>query len=690
MTRKILAFDHEAIHAGNRGLSIDAEAVQVKVDALLSSMTLGQKFHEIRGTQAQPIAGLYHAGGNEELGIPTFRMVDGPRGARTGKATAFPVAIARAATFNVELERDVGRAIGLEVAARGGNVLLAPTINLLRHPGWGRAQETYSEDTFHTGAMGAAFISGVQNHVLASPKHFAANNVEFTRFEMSANLPPRVLHEIYLPHFKRAVQEAGAASVMSAYNKVNDIYCGENAGLLTNILREDWGFKGFVESDWFLGTRSTAPALNSGMDIEMPAPYRYTDDNLIDAIEAGDLTEETITRSAGRALFMKLGWQLDKLEVPPESVVECDDHLALARTAAEQSMVLLRNQGDLLPLADSLDVAVVGDLADWANLGDRGSSFVTSTNVVTPLDGIRARASKVTYYPSDADFSALANHDVAVVVAGLTYKEEGEFIPTQQQEAEGSELARGGDRANLELPDHQIDLIIRASAAASQVVVVLEGGSAIQVNGWLDKADAILMAWYPGCQGGHAVARVLFGDVCPSGRLPITVPVSMEQLVPWDIESLSVDHELLQGYKFVDANNETPAFPFGFGLSYTSFDADNLFVERFDNGFEVNVDLTNAGSVAGATVAQLYVGYRNSSVVRPVKELKGFGRVELEPQEMATLVFELEDADLAYYDEATRTWVLEPAGYIFHIGFSSMDVPLSQEWLLGAEGFEPV
>ncbi len=231
--KRVLAFDAAAIHRGNKGLDLDHAAIADEVDALLSRMTQAQKINELRGSAPRPVDGLYYAGGDESLGLPPYKMVDGPRGARAGNATAFPVAIARAATFDVELERRVGVAIGLEVAAKGGNVLLAPTINLLRHPGWGRAQETYSEDTHHMGAMAVAFISGAQNHVLTSPKHFALNNLENTRFEMSAEVGLRALHELYLPHFKRCVVEAAAASVMSAYNKVNGVYCGEHPQLLT-------------------------------------------------------------------------------------------------------------------------------------------------------------------------------------------------------------------------------------------------------------------------------------------------------------------------------------------------------------------------------------------------------------------------------------------------------------------------
>jgi beta-glucosidase len=682
--KRILAFDASAIHRGNKGLAIDHANVAREVDALLARMTLAQKINELRGHAPRPVEGLYYAGGDESLGLPPYKMVDGPRGARAGTATAFPVAIARAATFDVELERRVGFAIGLEVAAKGGNVLLAPTINLLRHPGWGRAQETYSEDPHHMGAMAVAFISGAQNHVLTSPKHFALNNLENTRFDMSANVGMRALHEVYLPHFKRCVVEAAAASVMSAYNKLNGVYCGEHPQLLTHILRELWGFKGFVESDWFLGARSTAAALNAGLDIEMPAPYRFDDDRLASALAAGELSEAAIHRNARNAVYQKLAWRLADQRKPDAAVVECAAHVELARQVAEQSMVLLKNTDALLPLDNrsGLRIAVVGDLADMINLGDRGSSFVTSSAVTTPLAGLRALAEQTTlvHFPSDADFSGLGDFDVTIVVAGLTYKDEGEFIPVAQQEAEGSELARGGDRADLALPERERNLIERAARASTKTVVVLEGGSAILVDEWLDSVDALLMAWYPGREGGHAIANVLFGVVNPSGRLPVSFPTSMDQLMPWDVTALSVDHDLLHGYRYLDHHGYEPSFEFGFGLSYTTFALSALEMKRNGAGFVISVQVTNTGARAGAVVAQLYVGAAESRVIRVKNELKGFGRVPLAVNEAAVLEFELCDADLRYFDADADDWRLESCIYRFSVGTSSRDLSLTARW----------
>ena len=696
MTKQIIAFDKEQIHAGNKGLAIDHDAVAMRVDALLSTMTLAQKINQIRGLQPETIDGLYHAGADDELNIAPFKMVDGPRGARTGKATAFPVSIARAATFNVALERRVGMAIGREVAARGGNVLLAPTINLLRHPGWGRAQETYSEDTYHTGAMGVAFVSGTQNYVLASPKHLAVNNVEITRFDMSAEVSPRVLHEVYLPHFKRCVIEGAAASIMSAYNKLNGVYCGENETLLTTILRDDWGFRGFVESDWFLGARSTAASLNAGMDIEMPAGFRFSDEKIQTAIENGELDEATINCAAARVLHQKLGWNLEAMaeNSPDPKVIECAAHLALAREVAQQSMVLLKNQNQVLPISvvkkgtqptnnsSPLSIAIVGHLANTINLGDRGSSMVTPTEAITPLAGILSHIEdhdchcRVDFV--EDEFSRLSHYDMCIAVVGFTYREEGEFIPTQQVEAGNEGLARGGDRESLTLPEGQRSIIEAATKHAKKTIVVLEGGSAVQVRDWIDKVDALLMAWYPGCRGGEAIADVLFGTINPSGKLPVTIPKQLDQLPPFDLASLEVEHGFLQGYRYL-GNNE-PEFPFGFGLSYTRFTLDGLYLRRQANGFQVTVDVTNIGDVAGATVPQIYLSNRNSTILRANITLKGFGRVNLEPGETASVIFEVTDQILAYYDEASLSWRMEPCEYTFGCGFDSATMLLEASW----------
>ena len=665
------------------------EQIEAKVCHLLAQMSLEEKVAQMSG-DAPLLSGMLEmmrgyntrpirAGENRRLGLPGIRFSDGPRGVVMYHSTCFPVSMARGATWDTDLEARVGDAIGVEARSQGANFFGGVCINLLRHPAWGRAQETYGEDPYHLGEMGAALVRGVQRHVMACVKHYALNSIENTRFKVDVRVDERTLREVYLPHFKRCLDE-GAAAVMSAYNKVNGVYCGENAQLLTHILRERWGFKGFVESDWFLGTRSTAPALNAGLDIEMPGAYRFADEKIELALAAGELTEAVIHRNARSAVYQKIAWRLADQVAPDAAVVECDAHVELARTVAEQSLVLLKNDNDLLPLRNrsGLRIAVVGDLADVVNLGDRGSSFVTSSAVTTPLVGLRALAEQTTlsHFPTDADFAVLRDFDVTIVVAGLTYRDEGEFIPVAQQEAEGSDLARGGDRADLALPELERNLIERAARASTKTVVVLEGGSAILVDPWIDLVDALLMVWYPGREGGHAIANVIFGDANPSGRLPVSFPRSMDQLMPWDVAALSVEHDLLHGYRYLDHHGSEPAFPFGFGLSYTTFAMSHFEVLRGDASFRLSVRVENTGARAGATVAQVYVGCEGSQVLRAKNELKGFGRVELEPNEVAVIDFEIADEDLRYFDERADDWRLEACIYRFSVGFSSRDLPL--------------
>ncbi|HMJ11539.1 MAG TPA: glycoside hydrolase family 3 C-terminal domain-containing protein, partial [Polyangiaceae bacterium] len=521
----IAALDPNALLAGNRALICDHTAVEARVEAWLSAMTLEDKIFEMHGRAISAVNGFYEAGGNERLGIPMFRMVDGPRGVRSGNASAFPVGMARGATWDPELERRVGLAIASEVAAKGGNVLLAPTMNLLRHPGWGRAQETYSEDPFHMGSMALGFIGGAQNYVLASAKHFAANSIENTRFTVSANLSARTLHEVYLPHFRRAVVQGKVASVMSSYNKVNGSYAAENHELLTNILKQDWGFEGFVESDWVLGVRSTVPSALAGLDMEMPLPIYYGP-KLLEAVNAGQVDVSIIDAAVRRILRQKACFDLDRPPALDPSVVESREHVELAREVAEKSLVLLKNTDRTLPLSGgSRRIAVIGALADVANLGDRGSSSVTPSSSISPYAGLRAefgedRLLLLAKNELTADeLQQIAEADVAVVVAGLTFREEGEFIPISQEE-EG--LARGGDRASLELPAEQTALVRQVAERARRTVVILEAGSAVIVEPWIDSVHALLMAWYPGMEGGAAIAGVLSGRVNPSGKLPVT------------------------------------------------------------------------------------------------------------------------------------------------------------------------
>ncbi len=654
--------------------------IEAKVSSLLGKMTLEEKIDQMHGTSIIPVAGMYETPINDRLGIPSFKMIDGPRGVRVGKATTFPVGMARGATWDPDLEKKIGEAMGQELAAKGGNVLLAPTINILRHPAWGRAQETYGEDTFHVGTMGAAFIEGAQAHVIADAKHFAANSIEDTRFDVDVTLDERTLREIYLRQFKQAI-DAGVGSVMDAYNLVDGQYCTENAHLNNEILRDDWGYKYFVVSDWTLATRSVAGAAMGGLDVEMP-DGSHLGDPLLQAVQNGEVSTDVIDAAVRRILRTKFTFKLDQPEQVSADVVESKDHTDLTLTAEREAIVLLKNDTATLPLAkDGKSIAVVGELADTPNLGDKGSSNAVPSWSITPLAGLQDRAgtTSVQYVPGPtlaaADQATISGADAAVVVVGLTYVDEGENI--------GGLNGGGGDRhdLSLKLSQEQEDMIHAVAAQNPHTVVVVEGGSAIVMRPWLDEVPAVLMAWYPGQEGGHAIADVLFGDTNPSGKLPLTIPTDVSELPPFDNTSKAVTYDFLHGYRYVDDKGTDPEFPFGFGLSYTTFSYANLRLDSTtvasDGTVTASVDVTNAGSVAGDEVAELYVGYTGSSVPRAKHDLKAFERVHLDAGETRTVDLPIKAGDLAYWDDATSAWIVEPIAYSVDVGGSERDLPLS-------------
>jgi beta-glucosidase len=663
--------------------------VEERVDALLSQMTVEEKVAQMAGESLIPVSdgvSLWSAPGVERLAVPPFRMSDGPRGVTSVEgATTFPVGVARGATWRPEIEQRVGAAMGRELRAIGGNVLLAPTINNLRHPSWGRSQETYGEDVQHLSRMAVAFVRGVQEYVLANPKHYAANSIEDTRFDVDVTVDERTLREIYLPHFRAAVLEGDAASVMSAYNSVNGQFCGENEHLLKQILKTDWGFDGFVLSDWIFGTHSTLGSALNGLDLEMPIPQVYGE-ALLAAVHDGDVPESVIDDAVRRMLRKKLQHGLDQPSNLDESVLANDEHLALAREAAVEGSVLLKNEASALPLDMSAleHIAVVGLLADTPNTGDNGSSNTKPAFVVTPLQGIQDAVGDevaVEHIGKDVlgaeDLALIAAADAVIVVTGLTAEDEGES------------LIGAGDRLDLGLSAERVKLIQDAAAANDRAIVVLEGGGAITMGEWLTDIEALLMAWYPGQMGGHAVADLLFGNANPSGKLPITFPTGLDQLPPFDNESLEVTYDYFHGYRYVDRNASTPEFPFGFGLSYTTFTVDNLQASQTEaNAGDVvrfRVDVTNTGSVAGAEVVQLYVSYPDSAVMRSERELKGFAKVALGPNETQTVEIAMPVNDLAYYDVSGGVWTLEGLEHEIHAGTSSRDLPLSTTLSVAAE-----
>ncbi|MGM0404085.1 MAG: beta-glucosidase [Thermodesulfobacteriota bacterium] len=674
--------------------SLSDEQIQEKARAILSQMTMAEKIDQMSGDipMFPGILGLlfaynkrpYPAGENRRLGIPGIRFSDGPRGVVMYRSTCFPVAMARGATWDPDLEERIGDAIGVEARSQGANFFGGVCINLLRHPAWGRAQETYGEDPHHLGELGAAMVRGAQRHVMACVKHYAANSMENARFTVDVRINERALREVYLPHFKRCVDE-GAASVMSAYNRVNGNHCGHNRRLLTEILKKEWGFDGFVISDFLLGIRDTVAAAAGGMDIEMPFTWHFGR-RLLRQVRKGRVPEERIDDAVLRILRQKL--RFAKIGEPSRygrHAVGCEAHRRLAREAAVKSMVLLKNDpmGDqykpLLPIDATKvkTIAIIGKLAHAKNIGDTGSSMVRPPYVITVLEGIRAAVSpeiKIIHHKGsnlNSAAHAAQNADMVIIVAGYTHRQEGEYFPFPP---------KGGDRDVLTLTPHDEDLIGRVVRANPRTAVVLMGGSAIVTENWRHKAPAILMAWYPGMEGGHAIADILFGKVNTGGRLPCVFPRSAAQLPFFDRKAKSIEYGLYHGYRLMDKKHHEPAFAFGFGLSYTTFTYSNLRLDSSEIGMDgslgITIDITNNGSMAGDEVVQLYVEYTNATIDRPDKELKGFRRIRLKPGETRAVEFTLSARQLSFYDEKNAKWIVEAVSYRIYVGKSSSHTDL--------------
>jgi len=654
------------------------QAVEGRIDDLIAQMTLEEKVAQMTGG-GSPVAGTWRTAELPALDIPGFRMIDGPRGvsglAGAGNATAFPVGIARGASWDPSLEERIGEAIGIEARGVGASVILAPVTTVIRHPRWGRCQETYGEDPLHIGRMGVGFVRGAQRHVIASAKHYALNSIEDTRFTVDVSVDERTMREIYLPHFDMVVNDGDAASIMSAYNLVNGLYCAENSPLL-DILKDEFDFRGFVESDWILGTRSTVASALAGLDIEMPSPIFYGP-ALVTAVNNSDVPVAAIDEAVRRILRTQLCFRLDTdPPVVDPSQLETPEHVALALEAAHESIVLLRNEGGALPLdRGSLStIAVTGPLADAENIGDTGSSNVMPSAIVTVLEGMQNRAGGVTIEhvadpTSVPGQAAIAAADAVVMVTGFTAADEGES------------LIGAGDRDTYPLPSDREQLIIDVAALNARTIVVLEGGSAIGVEAWFADVEALLMAWYPGMEGGNAVADIVFGDVNPSGKMPLVVARLESDLPPFVNDQDDVTYDYYHGYRLLDRDGAAPRYPFGFGLSYTTYAYSNLSVAdptlTADETLRVSFDVTNTGAVAGREAAQLYVSYVGSSVDRPMIDLKGFEKLDLAPGQTRTVSLEVAVADLAYYDTGTSGWEVEIITYGVHAGPSSRELPLA-------------
>ena len=629
----------------------------------------------------------------DRLGIPGFAFSDGPRGVVIGPATAFPVSMARGATWDLELEERIGEAIGVELRAIGATLYGGVCVNVLRHPAWGRAQETYGEDPVHVGELGAALTRGVQRHAMACVKHFACNSMENTRFAVDVTVDEAPLHEVYLPHFRRIVDE-GVASVMSAYNAVNGEWCGQSRTLLTDVLRDRWGFEGFVISDWIFGLRDAGESVHAGLDVEMP--YRMIRAfGLEEDVAAGVCTDAEIATAATRvvATLLRFHAVLDQPR-PPIGVLASAPHRALAREAATKAIVLLRNEpvddAPILPLdaAGLRTVAVVGRLAAVRNLGDGGSSDVWAPTAVTPLDGLRAALPGAEVRHAEDDASVATGADVAVVVVGYTKADEGEFIgdsgtahlaslmpaadepevvaayeamradeahdfqpPADAAGPGGFGFAKGGDRASLRLRPEDEDLIAAVAAANPRTVVCLVAGSAVVIEGWDRTVPAVVQSWYAGMEGGHALADVLLGQAEPTGRLPFSVPSDADHLPFFDRDAVEATYDGWHGYWKLAADGNVAAYPFGFGLSYTDLSLMGMGAAQSADLIVATTVAVNAGKRPGVEVVQAY-----ASVDGGPAKLVGFERVAIDPGERKVVEIRFPIARLARWDAEAHDW----------------------------------
>ena len=674
--------------------------------ALVAAMTLDEKIDQLHGIgstqhyrRVDPI---------DRLHVPPLMVTNGPAGAgpndsgglSSPPATALPAPIALAATFDPDAAKAYGDVVGDEVADTGSNFLEGPDVNLSRIPTNGREFEGYGEDPHLVSVISGGFIAGAQRPgVIAESKHFAENNQEVNRNADDAHVDERVMHELELRAFEWDVRN-GVGAVMCAYNAVNGVYSCENRHLLHDILRAEWGFDGFVTSD-FGATHSTVPSMHAGMDLEMPSASYYSSSNVKQALQAGSLTVDDIDTILVRRFTTELRFGL--FEHPPATrPVPVRQHGATARDLSEQSTVLLRNEGGLLPLrsASLHSIAVIGPYAGAAMTGGGGSSKVNPAYTVTPVDGLKRRAGSgvtVTYDDGSSLATAAAaaqSADVAIVMVGET-ESEGLDRPTLALDAPSAGLV------NVSVNPHQDALVEAVAAANPKTVVVVKSGGPVLMP-WLSAVPSVLEAWYPGEEDGNAVAAVLFGDVDPSGRLPVTFPASDAQVparlpqqypgVPFATSTgtgpadtsfggfrSEYSEGLFVGYRWYDQQGMDPLFPFGYGLSYARFQYAGLRVARDAAGETVALfDVTNVGSRPGVAVPQVYVGAPDPNpVAEPARELAGTAKVSLAPGETAHVRVPIDPLSASFYSVAAGAWQIESGCHPVTVGTSERQLVLT-------------
>lgn len=677
-----------------------------RVDDLFARLTPMEKAALLHGASSDTTLAI------PRLGLLPIRMTDGPQGVRGPKATKFPSGIALAATWDIPLVEQMGSALGEETLGAGFNVILGPGLNIMRTPLGGRNFEYMGEDPVLSGKTAGAYIRGVQSAgASACPKHYTGNEQERWRTTMSIDMSERALREIYAKNFEIAFEEGKPWSMMAGYNKFRGEYCCHSSHLLVDLMRKDWKWDGLATSDWG-AWHGTVPAVNGGCEIEMGGwTDTKRDEAVVKNVESGKIKKDMFDSAVKSNLRFLI--RLGAVNQLPKGSINTPEHQAVARRVAAESIVLLKNNDHLLPLdaAKINKIAVVGPAANYkfaTNILEEsgGSGAVFTPYEITPLQGIKNAVGKNAEIVYTAGFSYLppattvpsldipengiteatalaAQADVAIVCVGTNHRYDREAI--------GWGDVAGSDKPDLELIGPSVDLIKAVQKANPKTIVLLINGAPVSVEQWHEQVPAIVEAWYPGIEGGNAIADVLFGNINPSGKLPCTFG---KKLTDWKCHTMTPEvfpgtgnngketysDDIWVGYRHFDRDNIEPRFPFGFGLSYTTFTYGQLDITTNADDAKITFTVTNTGQRAGSEVAQLYVSAPKSPVERPLRELKGFAKVHLKPGESQQVTLTVRKKDLAYWDEQASGWSVVPGNYILLVGSHSRNLPLSVIW----------
>lgn len=664
-----------------------------KVKELVAEMTLEEKASLCSGLD------FWHTKGVERLGIPSVMVSDGPHGLRKQEATSdhlglnesiqavcFPAGCAVAASFSRETAKKLGEILGNECQAENISTILGPAMNIKRSPLCGRNFEYYSEDPLLATEIGTAYVKGVQSkNVGTSPKHFMANNQEYHRMTGSSNMSERTAREIYLAAFEGMVRNAKPWTIMNSYNKLNGTYLCENKEMLTDVLRKDWGFDGYVMTDWG-AMNQRVEALKAGCNLEMPGGSTVTDQQIIEAVKEGELDEKILDKSCEELLNIVFRYQENRSET---SVFDREKDHEAAREIEEECIVLLKNEGHVLPLNAGQKVAFIGKYAETPRYQGGGSSHINSSRVDSALEAVK-EWTDVVYAKGYEDAEDVTDEELLKNAADAAEKAEVAVIFAGLPDSFESE---GYDRKHLHLPNCQNRLIEEVARVQPNTIVVLHNGAPVEMP-WISKVKGVVETYLGGQAVGSAAARVLYGKVNPSGRLPETFPLRLQDTpcyLTYGGEKDQVEYRegVFVGYRYYESKEMPVLFPFGYGLSYTEFAYSNLTVEkeriRESECIKVTVDVKNCGNYVGKEVVQLYIGKKDGNMIRPVRELRKFEKIQLDPGETKTVEFVLDSRCFAYWEEEIHDWFVESGMYEIQIGKSASEIVLEKEIYVEAE-----